>query len=784
VRLSFLKIALSSLLLLCVTKGVAQEVILSGYIREAASDKALPGCTVFVEAVGRGTSADTSGFYNLTLPAGRYEVAFSFMGYRREIRHIDLQSSQRLNISLQSETTTLSEVEVTSSHPDESLTSTETGHIILQKKDIEKLPYLLGEVDPIRMLQLMPGVQTSGEGSTGFYVRGGAVDQNLMLLDHSTVYNPSHLFGFFSIFNGSTVQNLEMYKSGIPSNYGGRLSSVTKVTTRSGNDQLIKGQAGLGAVAANFLVEGPLKKNKSSFLFAARRTYVDMFARGLRELNLVKKFLNYYFYDININVDYKLSPRDRLFVRTYYGKDDFNHDKVSFSNVITWKNKTGSLTWQHAGKLLFTDLSIHASGYDMSLGANISTYAFNIKSDIKDVGITYQFQLATDRHDLSWGFDYTRHSLRPNNVSAASDNVAFNLGTALKLKADEASLFVSDRVAWTDRLEMNVGLRLSAYSQLGSFTRYIEDDHFQILDTVSYGKNKRIKNYYNFEPRVAFRYSLTPTSSFKISYDKTVQYMHMAPLSSVSLPLDIWVPSSSVIKPQVAHQFSAGYSRNFHDNQWETSVVLYYKNMQRQIEYRDGVIIGYSKGFNYDDSFVFGHGTSYGSEFSVRKPKGRISGQLSYTLSRTTRTFKDLNSGRSFSAKYDRLHDLSVLTNFDLNSKWTFSSVFVYGTGNALNLPIARYVLQENVINEYGARNSFRMPAYHRLDLAATFTGQKKSRWQSFWVFSVYNVYSRRNPYYIYFETEGNLEEPELKTSIKQVSLFPIIPTITYRIEF
>jgi hypothetical protein len=784
VFLSSRKVALCSFLLLCVVKGIAQDVILSGYIKDATSDKPLPGCTVFVETIGKGTSADPNGFYNITLPAGSYHVIFSFMGYGRDTRYVDLRSPQTLNISLQPETTTLQEVQVASSHPEASLAQSETGHIVIQQKDLEKLPYLLGEVDPIRMLQLMPGVQTSGEGSTGFYVRGGAVDQNLMILDHSTVYNPSHLFGFFSIFNGATVQNLEMYKSGIPSYYGGRLSSVTKVTTRRGNDEQIKGQAGIGAVAANVMIEGPLKKNKSSFLFAARRTYLDLFARGLHKLNLVKKGLDYYFYDLNLNLDYTLSSRDRLSIRTYYGQDDFDYSKSTFSNAITWKNKTASLTWQHTGKVLLTDLSIYASGYDMGLGANISTYAFNIKSDINDNGIRWQFNLTRDRHDLTWGLDYTRHSLRPNNVSASSDDVALNVGPVLKLKADEASLFVSDRILWTDRLEMNVGVRLSAYSQLGPFTRYIEDDNFQILDTVSYGKNSRIKNYYNFEPRVAFRYSLTSSSSLKISYDKTVQYMHMAPLSSVSLPLDIWVPSSSVIRPQLAHQFSAGYFRNFQDNQWETSVVLYYKNMLRQIEYREGVIIGYSKGFNFDDSFVFGRGTSYGSEFSVRKRKGRINGQLSYTLSRTTRIFKDLNDGKSFSAKYDRLHDLSVLTNFSFNSKWTFSSVFVYGTGNALNLPIARYVLQENVINEYGPRNAFRMPAYHRLDLAATFAGPKKPHWQSFWVFSVYNVYSRRNPYYVYFETEGNLEEPQLKTSIRQVSLFPVIPTVTYRIEF
>jgi len=773
-------------LFLLATAGWAQDNTLSGHVHDANTGSPLPGCTLFIHALNKGTATDTAGFFQLAVPPGRYQVVFSFVGYRHDTVSVEVQASRILDIKLRPETTTLTEVVVAEKAADDAVTQTETGLISLQRKDIEKLPYLLGEVDPIRILQLMPGVQTSGEGSTGFYVRGGAVDQNLMLLDHATVYNPSHLFGFFSIFNGTVVQGLDMYKGGIPSYYGGRLSSITKVSTRSGNDQELKGEGSLGLVAATVLVEGPVKKNRGSFLVAARRTYVDLFARGLHELGLLKRNIDYYFYDLNINFDYRLSPRDRLSIRTYYGADDFKYStgSTSFSNAIAWKNKTASAAWQHSGDRLFTELSVQASGYDMGFGADISAYTFDIVSNINDVGFTYQFGLRANRHDLAWGLTYTRHALRPNNVSATSDDVSLNVGPPLKLKADEAALFVNDKITLSERAELSAGIRFSGYSQLGPFTRYIEDDNFQILDTITYSKHKRIQNYGNIEPRASLRYSLTPASSIKVSYDKTVQYMHMAPLSSVSLPLDIWVPSSSVIKPQTAHQFSAGYFRNFNDNQIETSVVVYYKAMQRQIEYREGVVIGYSKGYNFDDNFVFGRGTSYGSEFSIKKPKGRLNGQVSYTLSRTTRQFEALNNGRPFAAKYDRLHDLSVLANFEYSPRWTFSCVFVYGTGNALNLPIARYVIQGNVINEYGARNSFRMPAYHRLDLAVTYAARKTARWESYWVFSVYNVYSRKNPYYIYFETEGNLKDLELRTSIKQVSLFPIIPAITYRLKF
>jgi hypothetical protein len=759
---------------------------LSGFVYDEAGNP-LPGATVRIHRLGKATTAGERGQYALDIQAGTYYVTFSFIGYDRDSVQLAMTDAHTYTMRLKAAATTMEEVTVSARPADDHVTQTETGLVTLQKKDLENLPYLLGELDPIRIIQLMPGIQTSGEGSTGFYVRGGAVDQNLMQLDHTTVYNPSHLFGFFSIFNGGTIESIDLYKGGIPAYYGGRLSSITNISTRQGSTEKIKGEGSVGLIATSLLLEGPVgKKKRASFMVAARRTYVDLFIRGLRRLKALKQDINYYFYDLNVNFDYTLGPRDHLRLRSYTGQDDFRFNTTStFKNTIDWRNTTASLTWLHTyNDKLYSELMVNTSLYDMSFGASITTYSFDIKSDIRDWGLTYQFNRQSDNQTLVWGLTYTHHMLRPNNIYASSEDVELTISPRIKLQGEEAALFINDKIKFSDNLEVSAGLRLSAYRQLGPFTRYVEDENMQILDTLYYGRGKTIEHYANLEPRLALRYSLSATSSIKFSYDKTYQYLHQAPLSSVSLPLDIWVPSSATIKPQSADQFSAGYFRNFHDNMFETSLVLYYKTMQHQLEYREGVIIGYSKGYNFDDNFVFGKGLSYGSEVSIKKNGGRVHGQISYTLSHTTREFDALNKGKSFTAKYDRLHDLSVLGNFVVNPRWTVSCVFVYGTGNALNLPVARYIIQENVVNEYGERNAFRMPPYHRMDLAATYTLHKSDKFESSWIFSVYNVYNRRNPYYIYFETTGNLDDYELSTSIKQVSLFPIIPAVTYRLKF
>jgi hypothetical protein len=778
---------LAVILLLPCAGCFAQDIFkVHGSVFDSESDNPLWGANVFIQELARGVIVDEKGYYEIEVPQGSYEITFSFVGYENQKIDLTVDRPQTLNVHLKPLASVIDEVVILDRRLEDKITETETGRITLTKKELETLPYLLGEIDPVRIIQLMPGVHTAGEGNTGFYVRGGAVDQNLMVLDHSIVYNPSHLFGFFSVFNGSTISSLDLYKGGIPAYYGGRLSSITNINTRRGDTEKIKGEAGIGLISANLLLEGPIKKGKGSFLVAGRRTYIDLLMDPLRQLFSVVEKLDYYFYDLNINADYKLGPKDHVSFRAYNGKDDFKFGTgSSFTNTIRWGNTTASLNWVHQfSDNLFSELSLNSVFYDMRFGAGVNNYIFHIFSDIRDHGFTYQLDLKKGKHSVAFGLSYTYHTLTPNNMETTTQNAALEFNSNMKLHADEATAFINDKILLSDKIELNAGVRFTAYSQLGAFTRYTVDDNLQLLDTIVYGRNKRIATYANAEPRLSLRYSLNSSSSIKASYDKAYQYMHMAPLASASLPMDVWVTSSTIVKPQSSDQFSAGYFRNFSRHAIESSLVVYYKTMRNQMEYRDGVIIGYSKGFNFDDNFVFGKGISYGAEILIRKSSGTVNGMIAYTLARTTREFKDLNRGKAFPAKYDRLHDVSVMTNYVANPRWTFSGVFVYGTGNALNLPVARYVIQGNIVNEYGSRNSFRMPPYHRLDLAATYVSRKSKKIESAWIFSIYNVYNRRNPYYIYFESTGDLQEYKLETSLKQVSLFPVLPSVTYRLKF
>jgi hypothetical protein len=765
----------------------AQQLsVVSGTVFDSETSSPVPNATLIEHTTQKGTITDSNGNFQLKLVEGKYTLHVSLIGYEQLNIQIDIPLQTPLRLTLKPTSTTMGEIVVTDIRAQDKLTETETGLVSIDKKQLETMPYLLGEADPIRILQLMPGVQKAGEGNTGFYVRGGAVDQNMVLLDNSVVYNPSHLFGFFSVFNGSVVNSLDLYKGGIPSYYGGRLSSITRINTRRGNDNTFKAEGSLGLIATNLLLEGPIKKGKGSFIIAGRRTYADLFINPLRKMFSIKEQLNYYFFDLNLNADYRLGARDKLTLRSYSGKDNFHFGTgSSFTNAITWGNTTASLNWIHSfNEKVIGEFSVGTVLYNMDFAASINNYAFKVFSSIADKNLSYRFDIQHHKHNLTMGVTYVDHALRPNNVEASTENVDLKLSNNVRLYSDEAAVYVNDKYLVNDKLEINAGLRLSGFRQKGPFTRYVEDDNLEILDTITYSRHQTIAKYANIEPRLSIRYSLSSSSALKISYDRGYQYMHMAPLSSASLPLDVWVTSSTIVKPQSANQYSAGYFRNFLNNMFETSAVLYYKSMSRQLEYRDGVIIGYSKGFNYDDNFVFGKGTSYGAEFLIKKNIGKLNGLISYTLSRTTRKFPELNDGKKFPAKYDRLHDLSIMANYVKSSRWTFSAIFVYGTGNALNLPIARYVIQGNVVNEYGKRNSFRMPPYHRLDLAATCVVKKTKRFESAWIFSVYNVYNRRNPYYIYFETKGDLKEYKLQTNLKQVSLFPVIPAITYRFKF
>jgi hypothetical protein len=787
---SFMNIRLLFLLgfvFLSIYTHAQKRVKLSGQVTSAENGEPLFGVSVFIQDTRQGVSTNMEGAYLLELDTGTYQLHYSYLGYQKKSLLLELKTDQTVSVALEPSLLQTEEVMVSSRRVTENLDKT-VDNISISREEIKKLPYLLGEVDPIKTLQLLPGVQSNGEGNNGLFVRGGGVDQNLILLDQAPVYNTGHLFGFFSLFNHAVLKNVNLIKGGIPARYGGRLSSILEIKTRAGSFKQFKGEGSLGVVSGNLMLEGPLARNKSSFIVSGRRTYIDLLSKTFtKDPTIFNTGLDYFFDDLNARIDYKPGPKDQLSLSGFSGTDDFSFQgKNSLSNTIRWKNYTSSLEWDHFyNEEDYLTVGLFASSYKMNFSASINEYVFSIFSSIEDYGARATWVIGSlPNHSVSFGAEYIRHGLVPNNMKANGADVSFTFTEQEKLHNQEQALFVQDEIQISSKLSMAAGLRFSSYQQLGPFTSYITDEGLTIVDTLSYRPNTVIQAYWNIDPRLSFNFRLKENASLKASYDRMHQYLHMAPVSSVSLPTDVWVPSSARLKPQRASQYSLGYFRNFPKQSLETSASAYYKSMNRQIEYRDGVIVGYSKGHNYDDSFIFGTGSSYGLELFLKKDIGKLTGWLSYTLSRTTRKFDDINQGNSFAAKYDRLHNFSWVNAYQLNERWSFSGVFTYSTGNALTLPVGRYIINGNIINEYSGRNTFRMPPYHRLDLSATYTVQKRKNFESYWVFSVYNAYNRKNPYYIYFDTKGNVNDYYLEVSLEKVSLFPIIPSVAYQFKF
>lgn len=773
------------LLLPVVWHATAQEkYVFSGIVQDAENLAPLYNAAVQVSDTYNGGFTDQNGAFTLSLEEGRYTLLLSYMGYHTLKAEISIPEERQRRFLLKPSELIAGEVTIHSNSPVASLTSAATGTHLLREKDIQKIPYVLGEVDPLRALQLLPGIQSAGEGNTGFFVRGGGADQNLILLDNAPIYNASHLFGFFSVFNGHTVKKMELLKGGIPSKYGGRLSSYLKITTKTAGKEKARAEGSLGLIAGSFLLETPVIKDKLSLSVAGRRTYLDLLNESvLKNVDYFGKDFDYYFYDINTKLDYR-SGKDRLSVSLYSGADNFKY-YGNISNHIVWKNTLFTANWHHmVNDQWALHTTAYSSNYDLNFGAGIYSYSLDMFSEITDHGIKLSsIHYLGDKHEIEAGGEIIRHRFLPNKINAVTDGAALNFGQVQQINALEYASFIDGRFSLGKNLLLSAGLRHSAYWQKGPFRRFVANDNFVVTDTVEYAKNKTIASYHHFEPRLAVRYSLNNSTSIKASYDLNSQYVHMVPMSSVSLPSDMWVPSSQNIKPQRGHQFSLGYFRNLVHNAYESSISAYYKIMDHQIAYRNGVIIGYSKGFNFDDNFYFGKGTSKGIELLVRKNSGKLTGSFSYTLSKTSRKFEHIDKGSVFPAKYDRRHDLSLQAAYQLSKRWKLMGVFVYATGNALTLPVGRYIINGNIVNEYGKRNRFRMPAYHRLDLSAAYTLKKTDNFESSLVFSCYNIYNRKNPYYLYFDVSGNLNEYHLEIEPEQVSLFPVIPSVTYRLK-
>lgn len=776
----------------------------SGHVKSRSTGESLIGASVYVKELLKGSTTNQYGYYALTIAPGRYTLVVSYLGYREYSLDIDLDANRKLDIELDEKTYSTDEVVITGEKKDANVSSVQMSKQDLEMELVRSLPAFMGEVDVLKSIQLLPGVQSAGEGNAGYYVRGGGPDQNLVLLDEAVVYNASHLFGFFSVFNADAINNVELYKGGMPAQYGGRLASVLDISMKDGNKKEFHGQGGLGFIASRLTLEGPIKKDTSSFIISARRTFVDLF--------LQKPFIteeseiygnSYYFYDVNAKVNYVLSPRDRVYLSGYLGRDvfKFNSRETGFKVKIPWGNATASARWNHIfADKLFMNTTLVFSDYKFNFEAEQQQFDFRLFSGVRDWNVKADLNwFPSIVHNVKFGANYTYHTFTPSNVSARSGETEFDLGEIVKLYAHDAALYVNDEWTITDKLTVSGGLRLTYFAQVGPFTRYQQNESGVATDTIEYDDGAIVKDYSNLEPRISWVYRIDPHSSVKGSYTQNYQYVHLASLSSVSLPTDVWVPSSSRVKPQLGTQYAAGYFRNFADNLFETSVELYYKDMKNLVEYREGAQPDEDVKNNQDNNFVFGDGWSYGAEFFLKKKYGKINGWVGYTWSRTDRKFPDLNEGDVFPAKYDRRHDVSFVLSYRMNKKWTFGLVWVYASGNNLTLPVSRMFFNGpvdlgalladqtgygQIYYEYGKRNSYRQQSYHRLDISATLHVKKTKRWESSWNFSIFNVYSRLNPYFIYFDDYVDENTGDLVLQAKQVSLFPIIPSVTYNFKF
>ncbi len=768
----------------------------SGYIKDRQTGESVMSATVYIKEKAIGAQSNAYGFFSISLEPGTYEAVVSFVGYQAQTFPLTIEGADiQKNIELAS-TTVLKEVEVTSRPQNANIRGTEMGTVSLSTEEIKVLPVLFGETDILKALQLMPGVQSAGEGGSGFYVRGGGPDQNLILLDDAVVYNTGHLFGFFSVFNTDAIRNVELIKGGMPAQYGGRLSSVVDVSMKEGNNKTYHARGGIGLIASRLTVEGPLKKEKGSFMIAGRRTYVDLLLKPFVKGNLAGS--GYYFYDANLKANYQITEKDRLYLSGYFGRDKFvfRSSSGNFNADIPWGNATATLRWNHLfGPRLFMNTTAVYNDYHFQFGAEQQDFAFKLASGIRDWGLKSDLDYyAPFHHHFKLGANLTHHRFVPNQVSGRLGEVELMPANAASKNGIEAGIYLMDQFDPHERLSLNLGLRYSGFMQMGPHTHYEFGAGATPIDSLVFGNGEKVKTYGGWEPRVQARYILDDQSSLKASIAGAYQYIHLITNNGSTLPTDLWVPSSMRVRPQKAWQYALGYFRNFSENQWETSLELYYKSLENQVEYREGYVPSTIQDPELD--FVFGDGQAYGAELFLRKTQGALTGWIGYTLSWTYRKFPDLNAGLRFPAKYDRRHDLSMVLTYVLNPKWTFSGVFIYGSGNAITLPTNYYFLTNatggqtqpvppQLVPQYSGLNAYRLFPYHRLDLSAVYTpkAQQNKKWKSSWAFSIYNVYSRQNPYFLYIDTEGDLDQG-IDAKVKQVSIFPILPSITYNFEF
>jgi hypothetical protein len=782
-----LLLILASLLLAAALQAQSRFTV-SGYVKDSASGETLIGANITIRGESRGINSNQYGFYSITLPAGVYTLVTSFAGYFIHEKEIDLRTgNQTTDIALKQKPAVSEQVIVVAKKRDANVKNARMGKIDLSVEKIKTLPSLMGEVDILRAIQLLPGVQKAGEGNAGFYVRGGGPDQNLIILDDAVVYNTGHLFGFFSIFNADAIKNTSLIKGGMPAQYGGRLSSVLDIAMKDGNNKKFEVDGGIGLIASRLSIQGPIKKEKSSFIVSARRTYIDALAKPFVKPSSSFYGSGYYFYDLNTKVNYRFSDKDRLYLSGYFGRDvfTFRNAKQSFRANIPWGNSTGTLRWNHVfNRRLFSNTTLVYNDYNFEFNAAQNDFEIKLASGIRDLNAKVDFDYyPASSHKIKFGAAYTYHRFKPSVLSGRQGSTVFNPNNALIKYAHETGYYIQDDWDVSEKFKVNAGLRFSRFTQVGPYKLYRDDAAGNHLDSTVFDRLKKVKAYGGLEPRLTVRYALNDVTSLKASVTRNLQYIHLVSNAGSTLPTDLWVPSTYTVQPQKSWLYAAGIFKNFKDNTYETSIEVYYKDMRNQIEYKEG----YTPSLRDPETdFTFGKGWSYGAELFVNKVKGALTGWVGYTLSYTWRQFPALNAGNKFPAKYDRRHDLSVVAAYEKNKKWKFGAIFVYGTGNATTIPQRFYIINGVLTQEYSDLNTFRLNAYHRLDLSATYTPRpkKKRKITTNWVFGVYNVYSRLNPYFIYFDQDGSPYNGTLNVQAKQVSLFPVIPSVTLNFKW
>ncbi len=790
------KYLLAPLLAVLIHHVYAQEKFtFSGYVRDASNGETLIGANVVVEELSGGGITNVYGFYSLTLDPGEYTIKYRFVGYETITKKIDLTENLRIDVDLPTADQQLEAVVVSAEAEDRNVTDIEMSTAKLDIKTIQKIPAFLGEVDVVKSLQLLPGVSTVGEGASGFNVRGGGVGQNLVLLDESPVYNSSHLLGFFSVFNPDAVKDVKLYKGGIPPRYGGRISSILDVRMKEGNNKKYEFTGGIGTIFSRFAVEGPIVKEKASFIVAGRRSYADVLARPFTDI--FNDGAQLYFYDLTIKTNYNISKKDRLFLSGYLGRDVFKFDaRQGFS----WGNNTATLRWNHLfSEKIFSNFTLFFSDYDYELafGEN-DRDKFEWTSRIQTYDFKPEFTyFINPRNELTFGGEAVLYRFKPAEATGVSNGESTDISLAEK-KAFETSLYIGNEQKLTDKLSTMYGVRFSHFNYLGKGTAYTFNDTIPgerktVIDSKEYGSLESIADYNYFEPRISAKYQLGLSNSVKASYNRTIQYIHLISNTVASNPLDVWTPSTNNLKPQIGDQWALGYFQNFKDNDYETSVEVYYRETQNQLDYIDGAELFINELLEGD--VLPGIGRAYGAEFYLKRNKGKLNGWVSYTVARTELKIDGVNNNAWYPTRFDQAHNLKVAAFYDINERMSLSGNFTYLTGTPTNFPDQRYEVQGYTIplNSADTRNGVRIPDYHRLDLSFTLLGKeynkrgKKRKFEDSYVFTIYNVYGRRNPFSIYFSQGSDRQEygTPASTTATQLSIIgSVFPSITYNFKF